>query len=165
MTKPSTTDEVPMYEVLEDCFVAPHFLRQKAIIRMTGEAAAHLKPLNKAAEAKLEEWYEKEYTVVDERGNTTMQRLNAKKRPAERAKIHQARAALVANPPAQTDADIVPPVSRELQPDLIPGEDVFGIGDQADDLPEEETDLSFDGTTEVLANPAPEKTPISSGRK
>ncbi len=158
--------EVPMYRVRAPCFIAPHYLREGAVIRTTGEAGSHLEPLNDAAKAKMEEWYDKEYTVTDERGNVSKVRLNTNKRPAQRAAIQPARVALVADPPRQTEADVVPAVNRDLQPDLVPG----GQGTlelpttMADEPLEDESNLSFDEGTEVVSNPEPVKTPIKVAR-
>lgn len=152
--------ETPKYRVREPCFIAPHYLRAGAIIYATGEAASHLEPLNEAAKAKMEEWYEKEYDVVDDKGNTKKVKLNAGKRPAIRAAIVPARASLVSAPPREREGDVVPAVDRALQPDLIEGDtSIFGdVG--AEDAEALDPDVSLDGTTIIESNPEPEKTPI-----
>lgn len=63
----ATQQELPEYEVLQRSFFAPHTLEPGTCIIYEGHPGNHLKPLNAAAEAKMEEFYSKTFPERDPR--------------------------------------------------------------------------------------------------
>lgn len=61
-------DLVPEYEVLEDAFFEPDLIRAGSRIRTHMSPGAHLRPLNDAARAKMELWYNEEMPMADKEG-------------------------------------------------------------------------------------------------
>lgn len=60
--------EIPQYRVLEDSFIAPRKVLAGSIIATHGSPGPHLEPLNAAAEAMMEAWYNEEHPSVDRKG-------------------------------------------------------------------------------------------------
>lgn len=60
-------DQIPEYRVLVRSFIAPHLLEPGARIRTTAKPHNGWQPLNQAAVAALEAWYEEEYPAKDEK--------------------------------------------------------------------------------------------------
>lgn len=58
-------DQVPEYRVLVRSFFAPDTVEAGSIIRYDGAPGNHLEPLNEAAAARLEEWYDEETDEID----------------------------------------------------------------------------------------------------
>jgi hypothetical protein len=67
----------PRYLVLRDIFVAPDKIFQGSVIETHAAPGEHLKPLNKEAEARLEEWYMEtvEYTAFDQDGKPQLRKI------------------------------------------------------------------------------------------
>jgi hypothetical protein len=58
---------IPQYELLADHFFEPEVVGKGSIIEYDGVPNNLMKPLNKEAEAKLEEWYNEIFPLLDEK--------------------------------------------------------------------------------------------------
>ena len=63
--------QVPEYETLADMFVQPDLIRKGSVIRTFASPGPHLAPLNAAADAAFEKWYNEEAFEVDDHGKKT----------------------------------------------------------------------------------------------
>jgi hypothetical protein len=66
-----TTGETPRYKLLADAFFAPRMLKAGSIIATHASPGNHMEPLNEAAEARMEEWYNEKHPVVGKDGKAT----------------------------------------------------------------------------------------------
>lgn len=175
--------QIPQYRVKSKTFIAPHTLAAGSIIESWIEPADHLEPLNDAAFAAMDRWYNKEFQEKDKdgapkfdsQGNPVMFKPNYSKRALSTpAPIHErAAVSLVRAPPMNTNSAaqaISDTVMKkgDIQPDLVPRE---GPGSAAKPyVPEpgahippavvpgpdpEHLNESFDGQTAVVVNNAP----------
>lgn len=60
-------DDTPLYRVLTQSFFAPDTVEPGTVIGFTGTPGAHLEPLNDAARARMEDWYNEEVDELDPR--------------------------------------------------------------------------------------------------
>lgn len=67
--------DVPQYRVLQDSFFAPRMVYAGSIISTHAPPGNHLEPLNEAAVARMEEWYNQEFDEIDEKGKKTGQKV------------------------------------------------------------------------------------------
>lgn len=71
MSDASNTTETPKYKLLADSFFAPRLLLAGSIVATHAPPGNHMEPLNDAARARMEAWYEEEYPVLDKDGKDT----------------------------------------------------------------------------------------------
>lgn len=108
ITKPSPPPadlEVPRYEVLGEVFMAPYLIKPGAIIAFRGLPHDKLRPLNKTAALRMEEYYNKEYPVLDKDGKQIdIRKPNLSKRPGPAtAPGEEFTVELISAPPPPTD--------------------------------------------------------------
>lgn len=65
MPSPTPTTEVPEYQVVQRSFFEPNILEPGTRILYEGTPGNHLQPLNDAARAKMDEFYEAEFPEMD----------------------------------------------------------------------------------------------------
>lgn len=61
------SEELPRYRLKQPSFFEPELLPAGSIVTFTGVPGDHLEPLNAAAEARMEEWYDSEVEEIDPR--------------------------------------------------------------------------------------------------
>ncbi len=133
------TSELPRYEVLERCFIQPNKLEPGSIISTDLSPAKHLKPLNAAAKAKMEEYYSKEYETRDAFDRPIKVKPNEGFRPHEAAKAQKPHTVILHTAPAPgTSGETIGVLDRPLQPNLEPTgslADVEAEPEDPDELP------------------------------
>lgn len=71
MSDTSNSAETPRYKLLADSFFAPRLLLAGSIVATHAPPGNHMEPLNEAAKARMEAWYDEEYPVLDKDGKDT----------------------------------------------------------------------------------------------
>lgn len=66
-----TSGETPRYKLLADSFFAPRMLLAGSIIATHASPGNHMEPLNEAAVARMEAWYDEEHPVIGKDGKPT----------------------------------------------------------------------------------------------
>jgi len=130
------TTELPRYRVLERCFIQPNKIEPESIISTDLPPAKHLEPLNTAAKAKMEEYYSKEYEVVDDYGNPKKVKPNEGFRPPSANQPKGPKPPTVIlhrEPPAGSGGEIIGVLDRPLQPNLVAQGDEAAVFDEDED--------------------------------
>lgn len=67
--------ETPRYRLLQDSFFAPKMVLAGSIIETHAPPGNHMEPLNDAATARMEEWYNEEVDELDDKARKTGEKI------------------------------------------------------------------------------------------
>jgi hypothetical protein len=105
----SVPDETPQYLVLQDTFFAPKMVLAGSKVATHASPGPHLQPLNAAAKARMEDWYNEEHPTLDKNGDpdpTRTYKPHAIYRYAELAEVEQHQMHVLAEPGRDAPSDL-----------------------------------------------------------
>lgn len=130
------------YQLLTKCFLAPHVVKANSIVYWSGMPHDGMRPLNQLAKDKMEEWYNLEHEVKDERTNTYKTvKPNEGKRPVEQQEGAMADTfQLVRDPPKDNPGNVLGLAealnTRPGSPDYVPPGPAVPLEEVPEDLNE-----------------------------